>query len=106
MDAPASSPQLSASSDVFYKTRQFTRLAEVQAAGLYPYFIPTEGSTGTEVIVDGKARVMIGSNNYLGLTHDPRVIAAAQAAIAKYGSACTGSRFLNGKIGRASCRER
>lgn len=93
MDAP---PQLSASSDVFSKTRQFTRLAEVQAAGLYPYFVPTEGSTGTEVIVDGKPRVMIGSNNYLGLTHDPRVIAAAQAAIAKYGSACTGSRFLNG----------
>src|SRR5215469_8473993 len=94
MDAPAA--QLSASSDVFSKTRQFTRLAEVQAAGLYPYFVPTEGSTGTEVIVDGKRRVMIGSNNYLGLTHDPRVIAAAQAAVAKYGSACTGSRFLNG----------
>jgi 8-amino-7-oxononanoate synthase len=96
MDAPASSPPLSASSDVFFKTRQFTRLAEVQAAGLYPYFVPIESSSGTEVIIDGKRRVMIGSNNYLGLTHDPRVIAAAQAAIAKYGSACTGSRFLNG----------
>jgi 8-amino-7-oxononanoate synthase len=97
MDAPASaSPALSASSDIFAKAHQFTRLAEVQAAGLYPYFVPTESSSGTEVIVDGKRRVMIGSNNYLGLTHDPRVIAAAQAAIAKYGSACTGSRFLNG----------
>jgi 8-amino-7-oxononanoate synthase len=68
----------------------------VYASGLYPYFVPIESSTGTEVVIDGKRRVMIGSNNYLGLTHDPRVIAAAQAAIAKYGSACTGSRFLNG----------
>ena len=92
MDAP----QLSASSDVFFKTRDFTRLAEAKASGLYPYFVPIESSTGTEVVVDGKRRVMIGSNNYLGLTHDPRVIAAAQAAIEKYGSACTGSRFLNG----------
>src|SRR5579863_1561220 len=97
MDAPASSPPpLSASSDVFFETRQFTRLAEAKASGLYPYFVPIESSTGTEVVVDGKRRVMIGSNNYLGLTHDPRVIAAAQAAIEKYGSACTGSRFLNG----------
>jgi 8-amino-7-oxononanoate synthase len=89
-------PPLTASSDVFAKTRQFTRLAEVQAAGLYPYFVPTQSSSGNEVVVDGKRRIMIGSNNYLGLTHDPRVIAAAQAAIAKYGSGCTGSRFLNG----------
>jgi 8-amino-7-oxononanoate synthase len=92
MDAP----QLSASSDVFFKTRDFTRLAEAKASGLYPYFVPIESSTGTEVVIGGKRRVMIGSNNYLGLTHDPRVIAAAQAAIEKYGSACTGSRFLNG----------
>ena len=92
MDAP----QLSASSDVFFKTRDFTRLTEAKASGLYPYFVPIESSTGTEVVIGGKRRVMIGSNNYLGLTHDPRVIAAAQAAIEKYGSACTGSRFLNG----------
>ena len=92
MDAP----QLSASSDVFFKTRDFTRLAEAKASGLYPYFVPIESSTGTEVVIGGKRRVMIGSNIYLGLTHDPRVIAAAQAAIEKYGSACTGSRFLNG----------
>jgi 8-amino-7-oxononanoate synthase len=96
MDAPAVSAPLSASSDVFFKTRDFTRLAEAKASGLYPYFVPIESSTGTEVVIDGKRRVMIGSNNYLGLTHDPRVIAAAQAAIEKYGSACTGSRFLNG----------
>jgi 8-amino-7-oxononanoate synthase len=94
--ASASSPSLSASSDVFAKAHLYTRHTEVQTAGLYPYFVPTQSSNGTEVIVDGKRRVMIGSNNYLGLTHDPRVIAAAQAAIAKYGSACTGSRFLNG----------
>ncbi|MFN2431865.1 MAG: aminotransferase class I/II-fold pyridoxal phosphate-dependent enzyme [Gemmatimonadota bacterium] len=82
--------------DVFAKAHQFTRAKELQAAGVYPYFFPVEGSEATEVVIDGKSRVMIGSNNYLGLTHDPRVLEAAQAAIGKYGSACTGSRFLNG----------
>lgn len=82
--------------DIFAKAAQFTKARELQATGLYPYFFPVEGSEATEVVIDGKRRVMIGSNNYLGLTHDPRVIEAAQAAIRKYGSACTGSRFLNG----------
>lgn len=82
--------------DIFTKAYQFTRARELQATGYYPYFFPVEGSEATEVVIDGKRRVMIGSNNYLGLTHDPRVLEAAQAAIRKYGSACTGSRFLNG----------
>jgi len=82
--------------DIFTKTHQFTKARELQATGYYPYFFPVEGSEATEVVIEGKRRVMIGSNNYLGLTHDPRVIGAAQAAIRKYGSACTGSRFLNG----------
>jgi 8-amino-7-oxononanoate synthase len=82
--------------DIFAKAHQFTRAKELQATGFYPYFFPVEGSEATEVVIDGKRRVMIGSNNYLGLTHDPRVLEAAQAAIRKYGSACTGSRFLNG----------
>jgi 8-amino-7-oxononanoate synthase len=82
--------------DVFTKTAQFTKARELQATGFYPYFFPVEGSEATEVVIDGKRRVMIGSNNYLGLTHHPRVIEAAQAAIRTYGSACTGSRFLNG----------
>lgn len=93
---PADSAELVPSSDVFAKAHQFTRLAEVQNMGLYPYFVPIESSTSTEVVVHGKSLVMIGSNNYLGLNHDDRVIAAAQAATAKYGTACTGSRFLNG----------
>jgi 8-amino-7-oxononanoate synthase len=82
--------------DIFAKAFQFTKARELQATGLYPYFFPVEGSEATEVVIDGKRRVMIGSNNYLGLTHDPRVVEAAQAAIRTYGSACTGSRFLNG----------
>jgi 8-amino-7-oxononanoate synthase len=86
----------SGSTDVFAKTRQFTRLTEAKETGLYPYFIPVQSSGGTEVMIDGKPRVMVGSNNYLGLTHDHRVITAAQQAISKYGTACTGSRFLNG----------
>lgn len=82
--------------DIFAKAHQFTKARELQATGFYPYFFPVEGSEATEVVIEGKRRVMIGSNNYLGLTHDPRVLEAAQAAIRKYGSACTGSRFLNG----------
>jgi 8-amino-7-oxononanoate synthase len=66
------------------------------ASGYYPYFVPIEGSTATEAFVDGKPRIMVGSNNYLGLTHHPCIVEAAQAAIKKYGSGCTGSRFLNG----------
>lgn len=80
------------------KCRNFTRAREVMASGYYPYFVPIEGSTDTEAIVDGKRKIMIGSNNYLGLTHHPRIIEAAQEAIRRYGSGCTGSRFLNGNL--------
>ena len=97
--------------DLFEKCREFyanpqyaqkigypvnPRLA--QALGVYPYFIPIESAEGTEVVVDGKRLIMLGSNNYLGLTHDPRVKAAATDAIEKYGTSCTGSRFLNGTL--------
>jgi 8-amino-7-oxononanoate synthase len=94
--SPPASGRSGGTTDVFAKTRQFTRLTEAKETGLYPYFIPVQSSGGTEVMIDGKRRVMVGSNNYLGLTHDPRVITAAQQAISKYGTACTGSRFLNG----------
>ena len=98
LDMPTGSPApvLTIHADIFAKARQFTRAREMQALGLYPYFFPIEGSEATEVVSGGKRRVMVGSNNYLGLTHDPRVMEAAQAAIRKYGSGCTGSRFLNG----------
>lgn len=71
---------------------------EVKEAGLYPYFIPIQSSTDTEAIIDGEKKVMVGSNNYLGLTHHPKILEAAEAAARKYGSGCTGSRFLNGTL--------
>ncbi|MCX7749991.1 MAG: pyridoxal phosphate-dependent aminotransferase family protein [Candidatus Bipolaricaulota bacterium] len=72
------------------------RAAEAQ--GLYPYFLPLEASEGTTAVVGGRRVIMIGSNNYLGLTTDPRVRAAAARALEKYGTSCTGSRFLNGTL--------
>lgn len=68
------------------------------AAGLYPYFRAIQSGPGSEVIIDGKKMIMIGSNNYLGLTGHPKVIEASINAIRKYGSGCTGSRFLNGTL--------
>src|SRR5439155_13979692 len=76
----------------------FTRAREIQAAGLYPYFKPISHSEDTVVIIEGKPRIMMGSNNYLGLTHHPEVLTAAKAALERYGSGCTGSRFLNGTL--------
>ena len=84
--------------DIFEKCRKFTRAREIMAAGYYPYFQPIEGSADTEVWVRGERKIMIGSNNYLGLTHHPCIIEAAEAALKRYGSGCTGSRFLNGNM--------
>jgi len=83
---------------LFDKCRSFTRAREVQASGLYPYFKPISHSEDTVVVIEGKSRIMMGSNNYLGLTHHPAVLAAAKAALERYGSGCTGSRFLNGTL--------
>jgi 8-amino-7-oxononanoate synthase len=83
---------------LFDKCYGFTTAREVQAAGFYPYFRAITESHDTEVVVEGQRKVMVGSNNYLGLTHHPRVIAAAEAATRRYGSGCTGSRFLNGTL--------
>jgi 8-amino-7-oxononanoate synthase len=83
---------------LFDKCRLFTRAREVQASGLYPYFKPISESEDTVVTIEGKQRIMLGSNNYLGLTHHPRVLEAAKAALTRYGSGCTGSRFLNGTL--------
>ena len=66
--------------------------------GIYPYFKPLSETEGTEVVVDGRRLIMIGSNNYLGLTTHPRVRQAAIKAIEQYGTSCTGSRFLNGTL--------
>jgi len=69
-----------------------------QAMGLFPYFIPIEHAEGTEVYIHGKKYIMIGSNNYVGLTNHPKVKEAAIEAVKKYGTSCTGSRFLNGTL--------
>ncbi len=83
---------------IFEKCRQFTKAREVQAAGLYPYFKPISDSEDTAVVIEGQKRIMLGSNNYLGLTHHPKVLEAAARALHRYGSGCTGSRFLNGTL--------
>ncbi|MEM6289379.1 MAG: pyridoxal phosphate-dependent aminotransferase family protein, partial [Bacteroidota bacterium] len=71
---------------------------QVHSAGLYPYFRAIEVSEGSRAVMNGREVIMAGSNNYLGLTNDPRVQQAATDAIAKYGTGCTGSRFLNGTL--------
>ncbi|HEU5466035.1 MAG TPA: pyridoxal phosphate-dependent aminotransferase family protein [Gemmatimonadales bacterium] len=83
---------------LFEKCKSFTRAREIQAAGLYPYFKPISHSEDTTVVIEGKPRIMMGSNNYLGLTHHPDVLSAAKSALERYGSGCTGSRFLNGTL--------
>lgn len=87
--------------DVFAKAREHERLAQLKAArelDALPYFRVLEGPTLPVVEMEGKPRIMLGSNNYLGLTGDERVRQGALDAIAKYGTGLTGSRFLNGTI--------
>jgi 8-amino-7-oxononanoate synthase len=87
--------------DVFAKAREHERLEQLRAArelGALPYFHVLEGPTLPIVEMEGQARIMLGSNNYLGLTGDERVQRAARDALAKYGTGLTGSRFLNGTI--------
>jgi 8-amino-7-oxononanoate synthase len=84
--------------DLFTKCYEFTRADEVKASGLYPYFRSIEESEGPTVQIEGRKVVMAGSNNYLGLTADPRVKEAAINAIKKYGTGCSGSRYLTGTI--------
>lgn len=84
--------------DIFNKCRSYEDAKRVQDAGVYPYFRPIEATVGSSVITHGKRRVMIGSNNYLGLTHHPKVQQAAKQAIDRFGTGCTGSRFLNGNL--------
>ncbi len=86
------------SSDIFSKAYEFKKAEEVRALGLYPYFKPLTATDGTVVKIEGRQVIMAGSNNYLGLTNDSRVLEAARAAILKYGSGCTGSRYLNGTL--------
>ncbi len=84
--------------DLFEKCRTFTTAKEVMAAGFYPYFSVMESAQDPEVTVAGRKMIMLGSNNYLGLTSHPKVKKAAIEAVKKYGSGCAGSRFLNGTL--------
>jgi 8-amino-7-oxononanoate synthase len=84
--------------DLFDKCRNFTRADEVKAMGCYPYFHAIEESEGPVVKIEGRKVIMAGSNNYLGLTAHPKVKEAAIAAIKKYGSGCSGSRYLTGTL--------
>lgn len=83
--------------DIFDK-RKNEYAEQARQLGIYPYFHELESRQDVEVIMEGKRRIMLGSNNYLGLTVHPRVIAAGKAALDRYGSGCSGSRFLNGTL--------
>jgi len=87
--------------DLFDKCKTGTISARAREAieqGWYPYFKAIDSGADTEVYIKGQKLIMIGSNNYLGLTQDPRVKKAAMEAIDRFGSGCTGSRFLNGTL--------
>ena len=84
--------------DLFEKCRDFVTAREAQASGLYPYFLPLAESEGTVAKHNGKELIMCGSNNYLGLTTHPEVREATIQAVNRFGSSCTGSRFLNGTL--------
>jgi 8-amino-7-oxononanoate synthase len=84
--------------DLFDKVQNFVFAKEAQRAGVYPYFLPLENSEGTTAVFQGREVIMLGSNNYLGLTTHPKVRQAAIEAIEVFGTSCTGSRFLNGTL--------
>ncbi len=84
--------------DLFDKAEQRSQVDEIRDAGIYPYFHALESRQDVEVIMEGKRRIMLGSNNYLGMTTDEEVIEAGIAAFKQYGSGCSGSRFLNGTL--------
>ncbi len=83
---------------IFNKATRFKKADELQSMGLYPYFRCIESAQDTEVIIDGKKMLMMGSNSYMGLTNDPRIKEASAQAIRTYGTGCAGSRFLNGTL--------
>jgi 8-amino-7-oxononanoate synthase len=84
--------------DIFEKAYSFTRADEAEAAGMHPYFKPIAEQFGGEVMVNGRRMVISGSNDYLGLTQDPRLKEAARDALNYFGTSCTGSRFLTGTL--------
>lgn len=84
--------------DLFARCRKYTRHSDAEKNGLYPYFKAIQSGADAEVMIQGRKMIMIGSNNYLGLTTHPKVKEAAAKALDKFGSGCTGSRYLNGTL--------
>lgn len=84
--------------DIFAKCYEETIADKVRALNLYPYFKALESRQDKEVMMEGKRRIMLGSNNYLGLTTNDRIIQAGLQALEHYGTGCSGSRFLNGTL--------
>ncbi|HBM76110.1 MAG TPA: 8-amino-7-oxononanoate synthase, partial [Clostridiaceae bacterium] len=84
--------------DIFEKCFNYTDAKKVMEAGVYPYFHVLDSGQDSEVVIGGRRTIMIGSNNYLGLTSDARVKEAAERAVRELGTGCSGSRFLNGTL--------
>ncbi len=84
--------------DLFKKCEQMDAVNLLRERNIYPYFRELQSRQDVEVVMEGKRRIMLGSNNYLGLTTNPNVIEAGVKALEKYGSGCSGSRFLNGTL--------
>ena len=84
--------------DIFEKCQNYTLARDFREQGIYPYFHALQSRQDVEVIMEGKRRIMLGSNNYLGLTTEPAVVEAGIKAFEQYGSGCSGSRFLNGTL--------
>ncbi len=84
--------------DIFNKCRKYEHVKKIKESGIYPYFHQLDSKQDTKVVMEGKDVIMIGSNNYLGLTSHPDVIKAGVEALEKFGSGCSGSRFLNGTL--------
>ena len=84
--------------DIFEKCYAPSLANELQEKGIYPYFHALQSRQDVEVVMEGKRRIMLGSNNYLGLTTDPQVMEAGIKALEQFGTGCSGSRFLNGTL--------
>ena len=83
---------------LFKKCEEYVYIRELVDKGIYPYFHELESKQDIEVMMEGKRRIMLGSNNYLGLTTNPEVIEAGIRTMEHYGTGCSGSRFLNGTL--------
>jgi 8-amino-7-oxononanoate synthase len=95
---PAPLPERPVRGSLFDKVRSFKTASNLRALGVYPYFRTISSAQDTEVQIEGRKVLMLGSNSYLGLTNHPKIKEATIAAVEKYGSGCAGSRFLNGTL--------